>query len=126
GYDTITREACGALLSRAGLKRQDSARVPCYAPDPRLAPGILRALKSPDTAMLRLPLLASVGNTGTASPLLTLAAALEEAQPGDRVLVVGYGSGADALLFQATERIEGLDRRRGVTAPPRAGRPTAP
>ncbi len=123
GYEKLIPEAVSGLLTRLGLKPQDVARVACYAPDARLAPGILRALKFPDTAVLRLPLLASVGNTGTASPLLALAAALEEAQAGDRVLVVGYGSGADALLFQATERIERWDRSHGVTAQLRAGRP---
>jgi hydroxymethylglutaryl-CoA synthase len=125
GYEKLIPEAVGGLLARLGLKPQDVARVACYAPDARLAPGILRALKFPDTALLRLPLLAMVGNTGTASPLLALAAALEEAQAGDRVLVVGYGSGADALLFQATERIEQRDRSQSVTAQLRAGRPLA-
>src|SRR5262245_35771714 len=123
GYEKLIPEAVESLLSRAGLKRQAVATVACYAPDARLAPGIRRALKFPDSAMLRLPLLAMVGNTGTASPLLALAAALEEAQAGDRVLVVGYGSGADALLFQATERLEQRDRSQGVTAQLRAGRP---
>jgi hydroxymethylglutaryl-CoA synthase len=123
GYEKLIPEAVSGLLTRLGLKPQDVARVACYAPDARLAPGILRALKFPDTALLRLPLLASVGNTGTASPLLALVAALEEAQAGDRVLVVGYGSGADALLFQATERIEQWDKSQGVTAQLRAGRP---
>ncbi len=123
GYEKLIPEAVEGLLGRVGLKRQDIAKVACYAPDARLAPGILRSLKFPDTARLRLPLLASVGNTGTASPLLALAAALEEAQPGDRVLVVGYGSGADALLFQATEGIERWDRGGGVVAQLRAARP---
>src|SRR5262245_58093 len=125
GYEKLIPEAVSGLLARLGLKAQDVARVACYAPDARQAPGILRALKFPDTALLRLPLLASVGNTGTASPLLALAAALEEAQAGDRVLVVGYGSGADALLFQATERLERCDKSQGVTAQLRAGRPLA-
>jgi 3-hydroxy-3-methylglutaryl CoA synthase len=125
GYEKLIPEAVNGLLARLGLRPQDVARVACYAPDARQAPGILRALEFPGTALLRLPLLASVGNTGAASPLLALAAALEEAQAGDRVLVVGYGSGADALLFQATERIERRDRGQGVTAQLRAGRPLA-
>jgi 3-hydroxy-3-methylglutaryl CoA synthase len=123
GYEKLIPEAVEGLLGKLGLKRQDVARVACYAPDARLAPGILRSLKFPDTALLRLPLLASIGNTGTASPLLALAAALEEAKPGERVLVVGYGSGADALMFQATEQIERWERRGGLLAQLRAGRP---
>ncbi len=123
GYEKLIPEAAQALLARLGLKAPDVAKVACYAPDARLAPGILRSLKFPDAAAPGVPLLAAIGNTGTASPLLTLAAALEEAHPGERVLVVGYGSGADALLFQVTEPVEQWDRRRGVRAQLRAGRP---
>ncbi len=123
GYEKLIPEAVEGLLRQTGLKRQDVAHVACYAPDARLAPGILRALRLPDTARTHASLLPAIGNTGTASPLLALAEALEEAQPGERVLVVGYGAGADALLFQATEAIERLDRGRGVLAQLRAGRP---
>ncbi|MGH7322166.1 MAG: OB-fold domain-containing protein [Candidatus Rokuibacteriota bacterium] len=123
GYEKLIPEAVETLLGQVGLKRQDVAKVACYAPDSRLAPGILRSLKLPEGAALRTPLLTSVGNTGTTSPLLALAAAFEEMQPGERVLVVGYGAGADALLFQATERLEQRDHRRGVAAQLRAGRP---
>ncbi|MGH7267432.1 MAG: OB-fold domain-containing protein, partial [Candidatus Rokuibacteriota bacterium] len=123
GYEKLIPEAVDRCLARAGLEPADVAKVACYAPDARLLPGILRSLRLPDGAALRAPLLPALGNTGTASPLLALAAALEEVRPGDRILVVGYGSGADALLFQTTERLERWDRRRGVTAHVRAGRP---
>src|SRR5580704_19621452 len=43
-----------------------------------------------------------------------LVAALEEAKPGDRILVVGFGQGADALLFEATPAIGSQPARRGV------------
>jgi hydroxymethylglutaryl-CoA synthase len=46
-----------------------------------------------------------VGNVGCAAPLLWLSAALQEAQPGDVILCAGYGNGADAFVFRATERI---------------------
>src|SRR5204863_659100 len=47
-----------------------------------------------------------VGNTGTAMPLLVLSSVLEEARAGEKVLVVSYGSGCDALLFEVTGEIE--------------------
>jgi uncharacterized OB-fold protein len=34
-----------------------------------------------------------------------LVSALAEAKPGDRILVVGFGQGGDALLFEATDAI---------------------
>ena len=45
------------------------------------------------------------GDTGSAHPLLMLAAVLEDAKPGERILVCGFGQGCDALYFQATEAI---------------------
>jgi hydroxymethylglutaryl-CoA synthase len=47
---------------------------------------------------------ATVGHTGAAHPLLMLAAALETARAGERLLLVGFGQGADLLLFEATGR----------------------
>ena len=40
------------------------------------------------------------GDTGTAHPLLMLAAALEEGAPGEQVLLVGFGQGVDVLLIR--------------------------
>ena len=48
------------------------------------------------------------GETGTAHPLVMLVKALEEAKPGDKILVCSFGQGADAMLFEVTEEIEKL------------------
>jgi uncharacterized OB-fold protein len=50
-------------------------------------------------------------------PLLVLSSALEDSRAGEKLLVVGYGSGCDALLFEVTEEIEkakSVQGRRGV------------
>jgi uncharacterized OB-fold protein len=44
-----------------------------------------------------------------------LAAALESAQPGDRILLVGFGQGADALVFEVTDAILSMPMGRGVS-----------
>jgi len=54
------------------------------------------------------------GETGTAHPLVMLVRALEQAQPGDRILVASFGQGCDALLFQVTDRIQELPPRLGI------------
>lgn len=46
-----------------------------------------------------------VGYCGTAQSLLMFTAALQTAQPGDKILVISYGSGCDALYFEVTENI---------------------
>lgn len=60
------------------------------------------------------PLYGTVGNTGTASALMMLAAALEEASPGDRILCASYGDGADVLLFKVTEGIKKAKPKLGI------------
>ena len=58
---------------------------------------------------------AAIGDTGSAQSLMMLASALEEAKPGDKMLVVGYGSGCDALFFEVTDNITRLTPRRGIS-----------
>jgi hydroxymethylglutaryl-CoA synthase len=45
--------------------------------------------------------LAECGDAGVALPLLMLAAALEAAQPGELIVLIGLGQGVDALLLRA-------------------------
>ena len=60
------------------------------------------------------PLFGKMGNTGAAYPLMLLIAALEEAKPGDKILVASYGDGADAYFVEVTSEIARLGPRRGV------------
>jgi 3-hydroxy-3-methylglutaryl CoA synthase len=59
-------------------------------------------------------LVAKLGDTGVAHPLLLLVAALEEAKPGEKILLMGFGQGVDLLLFETTEALAALPPRRGV------------
>jgi 3-hydroxy-3-methylglutaryl CoA synthase len=49
--------------------------------------------------------LADCGNAGVALPLLMLAAALEAAQPGELIMLLGIGQGVDAMLLRAQEGV---------------------
>jgi hydroxymethylglutaryl-CoA synthase len=62
---------------------------------------------------LRVGLLANeIGNTYAGAAILGLTAILDEAKPGDRILVVSFGSGAgaDAFSFRVTPRITDMPR----------------
>ena len=54
------------------------------------------------------------GETGAAHPLVMFSHALEKANPGDRILLAGFGQGCDALYFRVTENIRKLAPRKGV------------
>ena len=60
------------------------------------------------------PLVSTVGDAGTAHPLLMLAAALEKAKPGEKILLAGFGQGVEVLLFETTDKLLELSDRKGV------------
>jgi hydroxymethylglutaryl-CoA synthase len=114
GYMKIVPRAVGALLKSAGT---DPAAVsafilPCTLS--RVVPGVAKRIGIPESAV-RDNLAAVCGDTGAAHPLLMLVHALEQARPGDLVVVVAFDSGADALLFRVTDAIASLPARHGVT-----------
>ena len=49
-----------------------------------------------------------VGNTYSGASILAFAAILDQAKPGDRILLVSYGSGAgsDAFSWAVTDQID--------------------
>lgn len=59
------------------------------------------------------PLYNGIGYTGTAHASLMLAKALETAGPGETILLVGFGQGADVLLFKTTDAISKKTDRKG-------------
>ena len=58
----------------------------------------------------------TVGDAGSAHALLMLVHVLEQAKPGEKILVAQFGQGCDALLFEATPQIARTsEARSGVT-----------
>jgi 3-hydroxy-3-methylglutaryl CoA synthase len=114
GYTPRLVEAVGGLLERTGAEIGDFARVALYAPDARSHAGAARELGVAAAALVD-PLFGRLGNAGVAFAPILLASALEHAKPGERLLVASYGDGAEALEFRATDPIEKLAPRRGVS-----------
>jgi 3-hydroxy-3-methylglutaryl CoA synthase len=114
GYINTTREAVSGLMKKHGLTPQDFAKVVIYGQDARSHAALTRGLGFDPRTQVQDPLIATVGNSGTASALMMLVAALEEAKPGDRILFASYGDGCDAYILQVTPEIEKLGYRRGV------------
>jgi uncharacterized OB-fold protein len=68
------------------------------------------------TAKIARPLDDECGYAGAAHVLLMLADTLGQAQPGERILVIGFGQGADALVLRTTDAIEACHGRGCVQA----------
>lgn len=112
GYLKIVPDTIGRLLRDTGV-RADTISHFCL---PGNITGIGAAVAQrvgikPEAVIDNMA--ARCGDTGTPQPLLMLGLALERAAPGDKVLVVGFGGGCDALLLETTEAL-------------REYRPTAP
>ena len=56
-----------------------------------------------------------IGDSGLPHGLLLLAQVLERAQPGELIVLAQFGSGAQALVFRATEAVQGFKPARGVS-----------
>ncbi len=93
-----------AELREGGFDPAEADRVVIAAPDHRRHRDAARVLGVPRERLAD-PLFGLLGNTGASFALIQLIAALESAAPGERILVVNWGDGADAWLFEATERI---------------------
>lgn len=55
--------------------------------------------------------MASVGDAGVSHPLLMLAMTLQNAKPGQKVLLASFGQGADVMVFETTEHLETVNQR---------------
>src|SRR5204863_477277 len=93
GYRANVREVVRGLFAKTGLGPKDFAKLVLYGPDARSHAALVRELGF-EPAQAEDALFGKVGNAGTAFAPLLLAAALEGARAGQRILLVGYGAGA--------------------------------
>lgn len=103
GYTNHMLEVIHGILAKYQLGPKDISKAVLPAPDLKTHDGLVRKLGFAGETQVQDPLLASVGYCGAAQPLLMLVAALENARPGDLLLLANYADGADALLFKVTE-----------------------
>lgn len=115
GYARIVKNCVAGILKKYEMKISDISQFVFSAPDRRVYSRLVKSLNLPPGSFMEDPLLTTVGDTGTAAPLMLLIAALEKATPGERLLLCSYGAGnSDAFLFQVTPEVERLRDKRGV------------
>lgn len=104
GYSALVPDVIEHCLPRAGVAPAEVTHFVMPSTLSRVGTAMAEAAGIPAAAVVD-NLIGQCGDTGTAHPLLLLAATLETAQPGDKILVVGFGQGADALLLVATPAV---------------------
>ena len=112
GYSKIIPEVVTGLMKKLNVTADDISKFifPCFfTRDHR---GIAKKLGLGDKLVDNMH--NECGETGAAHPLVMLANTLEDAQPGDKILVCSFGQGSDALLFEVTENIKNLPARTGI------------
>jgi hydroxymethylglutaryl-CoA synthase len=96
------------LMESLGAEPEDYAAAVFHQPNPKFPERAARMLGfRPEQTRTGL-LCPMVGNTYAGSSMLGLTAVLDEAQSGDRVLLVSFGSGAgsDAISMRMTDKIQ--------------------
>ncbi|MFT4054489.1 MAG: 3-hydroxy-3-methylglutaryl CoA synthase [Novosphingobium sp.] len=119
GYAKIVPAAVAAALADAQLSIGDVQHfvMPSYLKG--AAAAVAARLKFAGTVASGLE--DGLGYAGAAQALLMLAATLEKAEPGERIMLVGFGQGADVLIFQATDVIASARPANGVARSLAAG-----
>jgi hydroxymethylglutaryl-CoA synthase len=121
-YVPLAAEALKALLGEAGLDVGDiSALVVSGLHERACAAAAKQSGVGPERIVDRLGPV--IGNVGVAQPLLLLASALEVADPGDVVVLLGLADGADAIALRVTEAINGYRPHPRVGAQIASGAP---
>ncbi|MGA3114785.1 MAG: 3-hydroxy-3-methylglutaryl CoA synthase [Syntrophobacteraceae bacterium] len=104
GYEQFLPMVVQGLLDKYGLKMADFAKViyDCHYTAARKKLNKMLGI-APEGEQGNYQ--AEIGQSGAAQSLVMLSGALETAKPGDKLLVVSFGSGCDALYFEVTDQI---------------------
>ena len=115
-FAKCTLEACKAVLEKAGIDAKQVAKAVITSPDGKGHGAVAKPLGLDPKAVVD-PKTDSLGMLGTAQPFVSLAMALETANPGDRILLACYGDGCDAIVFEVKEAVKHFKAQRRLASP---------
>lgn len=123
-YVPLAVTAFRSALADAGIEADRVDRLVLASSHARAGKAALKKL-GVDSAKVADDLASTVGNPGAAQPALLLSAALEQADPGQVIVLLSLADGADALVFRTTEAIAGHEVHDPVAGQVEGGAPVA-
>lgn len=114
GWFKLIPPAIGRTLEKAGLGG-NSINHFCLPTTIRGAGNRIAKWAGIPEDRVRDTLQGEVGECGTAHALVMLAHALEQAQPGETIMVAGFGNGVDVVIVEATAAIAAAKPAMGVS-----------
>ncbi|MCL6450905.1 MAG: hydroxymethylglutaryl-CoA synthase [Acetobacteraceae bacterium] len=116
-FDRVAGAAVGGLLEASGLKPADYRYLVVPQHDGRAGLQLARRLGFKEEQVRPAFLFDRTGDVGVCSCLVGLAAVLDVAAPGERVILVAYGSGAAASALDLEVTAEAGAHRRPQVGP---------
>jgi hydroxymethylglutaryl-CoA synthase len=102
--------SANGILKKAGMEPKDFAYVVFHQPNGKFPQRVGKKLGFTREQIAPGWLSPTLGNTYSGSSPMGLTATLDVAKPGDRILMVSYGSGAgsDSFIWNVTDRIDAV------------------
>ncbi|NIM45460.1 MAG: hydroxymethylglutaryl-CoA synthase [Nitrososphaeria archaeon] len=98
-YSSVISQSVRGLMEELSLKPRDFSYGILQQPDSRLPIRVARTLGFDEAQLTPGMIVSSLGDLGACSVSMGLAAVLDVASPGERVMVASYGSGACGDAF---------------------------
>lgn len=116
GYFKHVTHATKLLFEQTGFKPSDFAYAVFHQPNGKFPTVVAKTLGFTEKQIEEGLLTPIIGNTYSGASMLGLAAVLDKAKPGDKIMVTSFGSGAgsDSFAIQVTDNIE---KKRSRVAP---------
>ena len=114
-YFRHVTECARRTMEMGGTEPKDYRHVVFHQPNGKFPQRVGKQLGFNDAQMRYGLVTPYIGNTYSGASMIGLANVLDHAGPGERILVVGYGSGAgsDAFDMETTDELARLDRTTG-------------
>jgi 3-hydroxy-3-methylglutaryl CoA synthase len=112
-YQRYMRDSVSTLMKNCSASPKDFSRVILYGPDERNQATLAKILGL-NSNQVQDALFSQMGNLGSASSMAMLSAALEQLEPGNKILFANYGDGSDAYILHITGEIKKVSEARSI------------